>query len=142
MSTSPDRRAPVTLVLLDGAATGRLVAPRLAATCDRLIEVATAEEALAACSAHVVDLVVTSARLGEADVKRLCAGLTRVGGPPVIAYGIGVDPDAHIGWLSSGVLDCLSGDDAVLLGARCRAVLRRAQAGPPPASPGHHDVDG
>lgn len=128
------------LVADDDLVFRRSIASRLASTCDKVIEVATAEIAVYLCGAEEIDLVVASGRLPGLGARGLCAEL-RLGGPPVIAYHLGDDPDVHIEWIADGGADGVSGDDPALLVARCRAILRReAVRRSTRPSPRHHSL--
>lgn len=125
MTTPPAPEGPATVLLVDHeAATRAVLGPRLRRGCGRVLEADSVAAALVTCREHVVDLVVVSARVPD-GAEDLCRELRRRGGPPIVAYGVGTSPDAHIRWLDAGGDDCLSGDDPVLLAARCRATLRR-----------------
>lgn len=131
MSDSSEAGRPATTIVLvdpDGTLRPSLAATLLRRSCDRVIEAETAEAALDACRSHAVDLVAASARLPGIGAAGLCAELRGGGGPPVVAYRMGVDAESHIRWLDAGGADSLSGDDPALLAARCRSVLRGIRA--------------
>lgn len=142
MSSSSRTEAPITILLVEADPAARpTIAAALRRACDRLIEARSAEIALYLCGAHTVDLIAASARLPGIGAAGLLAELRSGGGPPILAYRMGLDPELHIRWLESGGAGCLAGDDPAMLAARCRAILRRVRSrSAPKASPWHHHV--
>ena len=141
--SSSRTEAPITILLVeaDPAVRPTIAAVLLRRACDRVIEARSAEIALHLCGVHTVDLVVASARSSGIGAAGLCAELRSGGGPPILAYRMGADPELHIRWLDSGGVDSLAGDDPVLLAVRCRAILRWVRSrSAPRASPWHHQV--
>lgn len=116
----------VTVVVADADAELRqTMARRLGSSFGRVLEVATAEEALGLCGAHAVDLVAASARLGGMGVVEMCSELRRRAGPPVVAYALGSETVDAARWLGSGGAGCVPGAEPTVVTAHCRAVLRR-----------------
>jgi len=143
VASSPRAEEPITILLVEDDLGLRpsIAATLLRGACDRVIEAGSAELALYACGAHAVDLIAVSAQLPGIGASGLCTELQRGGGPPIVAYRVGVDAESHIRWLSSGGADSLSGDDPVLLAGRCRSVLRRVRSSAARrVSPWHHHL--
>jgi DNA-binding response OmpR family regulator len=141
--SSTRTEAPTTILLVDADPSARLTiaAALLRRASDHVIEARSAEIALYACGAGSVDLIIASARLPGIGADGLCAELRSGGGPPIVAYHLGTDPELHIRWLASGGADSLVGADPALLAARCRSILRRARRrSAPRISPWQHHV--
>jgi DNA-binding response OmpR family regulator len=119
---------PVTVLLVDDddAQRARLAA-QMADHFDRVLEAPSAELALYSCSTESVDVVATSTTLPGMGTDALCTELVRHGGPPVVAYGLPDSGSRRALWLDGGCADCMSGDEPLLVAARCRAAARRAR---------------